>query len=168
MESPASPLRGCVTASTALDFAGDFAVHMRRHSGHAARQNLSAFGHEFFQQIRIFVIDRFRRDVDATSRHDAIGAAKRGAALGSFGLHDLPGLAVECVPLEERIIFFLLQPIRRAQTFFVARGHVARDRRAGSLRLCAFQSDYFLRHSSLFFRVGGRLFFLAFARFFIR
>ena len=73
--------------AAALDLAGDLAMHMRRHAGNAAGENFAAFGDKFFQQIGVFVIDRFDRDVDSPPRHRAIGAAKCGTAFGGFGLH---------------------------------------------------------------------------------
>ncbi len=62
-------------------------MQMRGHAGDAARENLAAFGDEFFQHIGVFVIDRFDRDVDPPSRHGAIRASECGTALGSFWLH---------------------------------------------------------------------------------
>ncbi len=73
--------------AAALDFAGDPAMQMRGHAGDAARKNLAAFRDEFFQEIRILVIDRLDRDVDPAARHGAIRASKCGTAFGSFGLH---------------------------------------------------------------------------------
>jgi hypothetical protein len=71
----------------AFDFARDFSMHVRGHAGDAARQDFAAFGHEFFQQVRVLVIDRLRRDIDAPPRHRPIGATKSGASFGSLGLH---------------------------------------------------------------------------------
>jgi hypothetical protein len=62
-------------------------MQMRRHAGNAARVDLAALGDIFFQHIRIFVIDRFNRDVDSPSRHGAIRPSKCGTTLWSFGLH---------------------------------------------------------------------------------
>jgi hypothetical protein len=73
--------------AAALDLAGDPAMQMRRHAGDAARENFAAFGDKFFQHIRVFVINRFDRDVDSPARHGAIRASKCGTTLGSFGLH---------------------------------------------------------------------------------
>src|SRR3954453_14127402 len=73
--------------TTALDFGRDLAVHVRRHASDAARQNLAAFGDKFTKQIRVLVIDRFRRDIDATAGHGAVGATKGRAAFGGFWLH---------------------------------------------------------------------------------
>jgi hypothetical protein len=50
------------------------------------------------------------------------------------------------VPLQERIVFFLFEPIGRARTFLVPRSHVARERGASRFRFGAFQRDNFLSH----------------------
>lgn len=73
--------------AAALDLAGDPAMQMRWHAGDAAWKNLAALGDKFFQHIRIFVIDRFDRDVDSATWHGAIRASKCGTTLGSFRLH---------------------------------------------------------------------------------
>ena len=61
---------------------------MGRHAGDAAGKNFAALGHEFFQEIGIFVIDRFDRDVDPAAWHRAVGATESGTAFGGLGLHD--------------------------------------------------------------------------------
>ena len=73
----------------AFDLARDFAVHMRRHSGNAAGQNLAALGHEFLEEIGIFVIYGLGRDIDASTRHRAIGPTKSRTAFGGLRLHRL-------------------------------------------------------------------------------
>jgi hypothetical protein len=73
--------------AAAFDFARDLAMHVRRHTGHASRQDFATLGHELFQQIRIFVIDRFARNINAAPRHSAISTTESGAAFGSLGLH---------------------------------------------------------------------------------
>jgi len=60
---------------------------MRRHAGDAAGEDLPALSDEFFQQVRILVIDRLNGDVDPAARHRAISAAESGTAFGSLGLH---------------------------------------------------------------------------------
>src|SRR5437667_7491207 len=50
------------------------------------------------------------------------------------------------VALQERIVFFLFEPVWRARTFLIPRSHIARDRSASRLRLGAFQCDNFLGH----------------------
>ncbi len=47
---------------------------------------------------------------------------------------------------QERIVFFLFQPVRSARTFLIARRHVARGRLTERFRLGAFKRDDFLRH----------------------
>src|SRR5207253_11017584 len=122
----------------------------------ATRQNFAALGDEFSQEIGIFIIDRFEGDVDTAARHGAIGAAERGTAFGGFRLHlKLSRLAVERVPLQKRIVFFLFQTIGPARAFFVPRGRVARDRLAERLRLGAFEGDNFLRHGDYSFASVG-------------
>jgi len=70
-----------------LDLTRDFPVKMRRHAGDAAGEDLAALSDEFFQQVRILIIDRLDGDVDPAARHRAIGATESGTAFGSFGLH---------------------------------------------------------------------------------
>src|SRR5947207_1943285 len=53
---------------------------------------------------------------------------------------------MERVPLQERIIFFLFEPVRRARAFLVPGGHVTRDGRASRLRFRAFEGDDLLGH----------------------
>ena len=60
---------------------------MGRHAGDAAGENFAALGHEFFQEVGIFVIDRFDRNIDPAPGHGPVGAAKCGTAFGGFGLH---------------------------------------------------------------------------------
>ena len=146
--SPVATLFHQQRRTAALDFARDLAMQMRRHTRHAARQNLAALGDEFFQEIGVLVIDRFDGDVDPAPRHGAIGAAKSGTAFGGLGFH-LFRFAVQGVPLQEWIVFFLFKTVRRARAFLVPRAHVARDRFAERFRLGAFESDNFLRHESI-------------------
>ena len=84
-----APLLHQQNGTAALDLARDLPVHVRRHSSHAARKDLAAFRHKFLQQIGILVIDCFDRDIDAASRHRAVGAAKSGTAFGGFRLHEI-------------------------------------------------------------------------------
>ena len=155
--------------AAALDLAGDPAMQMRRHTGDAARENFPALGDKFFQHIRVFVIDRLDRDVDAPTRHGAIRASKGGTTFGSFGLHvgSLLRFPMKSMPLQEWIVFLFLEPIRRARAFLVSRGHVTRRRLAERFRFGAFQSNNFLRHSLLLLRLGRcyGFFFLGLAAF---
>src|SRR3954452_796362 len=73
---------------------------------------------------------------------------------------------MERVPLQKRIVFLFLEPVRRPRALLVARAHVTRCRLAFIPRLRAFARDDFLRHY-LFLRVFRlRLFFLSFAALF--
>ena len=113
--------------SAALDLARDFAVHVCWHACHAARKNLAAFSDKFFQEIRIFVIDRFERNINPTPWHWSIGATERGTAFWRFWLHWwLLGFAVQRVSPQKRIVFLFLQAVRRARTFFISCRHVTR------------------------------------------
>src|SRR5450432_1297111 len=80
-------------------------------------------------------------------RRGIVRLARRKAErrLAVFGCI-LSGLPVECVPLHERIVFFLFQPIRRPRAFLVAGRHITRSRHAGGLRFGAFESNDFLGH----------------------
>jgi hypothetical protein len=73
--------------ATALDLTRDSPVKMRRHASDAAGQDLAALSDEFFQQVRILIIDCLDGDVDPAARHRAIGTTESGTAFGSFGLH---------------------------------------------------------------------------------
>src|SRR6267378_793150 len=133
--------------TAAFDLAGDFAVEVRRHPGDAAGKNLAALGHKLLQEIGIFVIDRFDRDVDPAPGHGAIGAAKCGTAFGGLGLHrELFGFAMKRVLPQKRIVFLFLEPVRRAWTFLVPKRHITRDRFTERFRFSAFESDNFLCH----------------------
>ena len=83
----------------ALDFAGDSAVQLRGHARDAAGENFAALSDEFFQEIRVLVVDRFDGDVDPAARHGTIGAAESGTTFGGLGLHgELLRFAMERVP----------------------------------------------------------------------
>src|SRR5207244_6861470 len=150
---------------------------MGRHAGDAAGKNLAALGHEFFQQIGVFVIDRFDRDVEPAWRHGEIGAAKCGSAFSGLGLHrKLFGFAMKRVLTQKRIVFLFFEPVRRLLAFLVPLGHITRNRFAKRLRFGAFEGDNFLGHkvysrilSELFlgFSRWRRFFFLTFAAFVI-
>src|SRR5207244_12268364 len=108
---------------------------MRRHAGDAAGENLAALGHEFFQEIGIFVIDRFNRDVDPAPGHGAIGTAKCGTAFGGLGLHwKLLSFVMKRVLSQKRIVFLFLESVRRELVFFILTIYVTRY--WFSVRLC--------------------------------
>src|SRR5205814_5922162 len=124
-------------------------MEVRRHAGDPAGKDLAALGHEFFQEIGIFVIDRFDRDVDPAPGHGAISAAKSGTAFGGLRLHrELLGFAMKRVLSQKRIVFLFLEPVRGARTFFVPFGHVARKWFAERFRFGAFEMDNSLCHPS--------------------
>src|SRR5204863_219988 len=89
----------------------------------------------------------FRHPQVAPERDGEVAAAESGAALGGFRLHGwLSRLAMERVPLQKRIVFLFLEPVRCARALLVARRHVTGNRLAERLRFRAFERDDFLRH----------------------
>jgi hypothetical protein len=99
-------------------------MEMCRHTGHPARQNLAAFSHELLEQIRILVVDGFCGNIDATAWHDPVGPSEIRPALGIFRFHYLLHLPMKGAPAQKRIVFFLLQPARCIEAFFVTGAHV--------------------------------------------
>jgi hypothetical protein len=59
----------------------------------------------------------------------------------------LPGLPVERMPFEKRVVFFLFQAPRSIRTLFVPGAHVTGGRFAFSFRFGAFQSDDVTGHN---------------------
>src|SRR5215471_4815428 len=89
--------------------------------------------------------------------------ARRNAErrFGVFGcITGLFGLAMQCAPPQKRIVFFLLQSVRRARTFLVTSRHVTRRRLSKRLSLRAFKSDNLLRHKALLLHLRWSSFFL--------
>jgi hypothetical protein len=121
---------------------------MRRHSSHAAGQDLSAFSDKLFQQIWIFVVDSLGGNVNPPARHDSVGPSEIGSAFGVFGFHYLFHLPMKSAALQERIVFFLLQSTWSVEALFVTRGDVTRSGLAFSLRLRALNSNDIPRHGS--------------------
>jgi hypothetical protein len=70
------------------------------------------------------------------------------------------------MPVQKRIVFFLLKTVRGARALLVARAHVTGGRFAFRFRFRALEGDDFLRHLVLAFR-RGRFFFLGLAAFFV-
>jgi hypothetical protein len=145
-------------------------MHVRGHTGNSTRQNLAALRDEFFQKIRILVIDCLHGDIDPAPWHGPIGAAKCGTAFWSFRLHadyftgldydSVPGLPVQSAPAQKWIVFFLFEPVWSARTFLVARRHITRRRLPKRFSFGAFKGNDFLRHecrSLLHFRGSGFL-----------
>jgi hypothetical protein len=123
-------------------------MEMRRHPGDPAWQNLAAFGHEFLEQIRVFVIDRFGSNIDATAWHNPVRPSKIRSAFGIFRFHYLFHLPMKGAAPQERIVFLLLQPAWRIRAFFVTRRNVTRSRLAFRFRLGALKSNDFPGHIS--------------------
>ena len=75
---------------------------------------------------------------------------------------------MEGAPFQKWIVLLLFKAIRSPRAFLVPRGHVTRDWFAQRFCLGAFESDNFLRHFGLFFRLSWRgFFFLGLATFLI-
>src|SRR4051794_28657951 len=92
-------------------------MEMRRHAGHAARENFAALGDELLEQVWILEVDGLERGVNAPTGHRTVVAAEIGAALRSLGLHGwkapgLLGFAVQRVALEVRVVFLFFEPVR--------------------------------------------------------
>ena len=121
-------------------------MEMRRHPGDSARQYFAAFGHEFLEQIRIFVVDGFCGNINATARHDPVRPSEIRSAFGVFRFHYLFHLPMKCAPLQERVVLFLFQATRSIEAFFVTRSDVTRRRFAFRFRLRALNSNDIPRH----------------------
>lgn len=89
----------------AFDFAGDFPVHVRRHTRDSTRKDFSAFGNELLEKIGVLVVDSLSRNIDATTRHDAVCSTEIRSAFSGFRFHGLFGLPVQRVPAEKRVVF---------------------------------------------------------------
>jgi len=133
-----------------LDLACDLAVHVRGHASDAAWNDFPSFGNKPFQEIRVFVIDGLDREVNPAAGHRAVCAPEVRAALWCFWLHGwLFDFPVKGVPLEVRVVFFLLKTPRGFWALFISFAHVARYGFSLGTRFCAFQRDDFLCHVSL-------------------
>ena len=89
----------------AFDFAGDFPVHVRRHTRDSTRKDFSAFSNELLEKIGVLVVDSLSRNIDATTRHDAVCSTEIRSAFSGFRFHGLFGLPVQRVPAEKRVVF---------------------------------------------------------------
>jgi hypothetical protein len=123
-------------------------MEMRRHSSHAARQDLSAFSDKFLEQIWIFVVDGLGGNIDPPARHNSIGPSEVGSAFGGFGFHYLFHLPMKGTAFQERIVFFLFQSTWRVEALFVTRGDITRSRFAFRFRLRTLNSNDIPRHDS--------------------
>ena len=121
-------------------------MKMGRHPGHSSRQDFAAFGDEFLEQVRVFVIDGFCGNIDATARHDPVGSSEIRSAFGIFRFHYLLHLPMKGASAKKRIVLFLLQAAGCIKAFFVTCGHVTRYRFTFRFRLRALKSDDISRH----------------------
>src|ERR1700693_5384551 len=83
--------------------------------------------------------------------------ARRNAErrLAVFGCIRLFGCAMKRVFPQKWIVFLFLEPVRRARTLFVPRGHVTRSRFAQRFRFGALEGDNFLSHVRYSFDSGA-------------
>ena len=123
-------------------------MEMRRHPSDPSRQNLAAFSHEFLESIRIFVVDGFGGNVDATARHDPVCPSEIRSAFGSFRFHYLLNLSMKGASAQKRIVFFLLQAAGCIEALFVTRADVTGCWFPFRFRLRALKSNDFPRHDS--------------------
>ena len=126
-------------------------MHPGGHSRDSAGNDFPGFGDKTTQKVGIFIIDRFEGDIDATAWHRAVGPAEVGAALWSFRLHGLRKIklfdfAVQGVPAQERVVFFLFEASGSVRALFVACADVAGSRFAFGRCFCAFQNNNFSCH----------------------
>ena len=121
-------------------------MEMRRHPGDSARQYLAAFSHEFLEQIRIFVVDGFCGNIDATAGHDPVRPSEIRSAFGIFRFHCLLHLPMKGASAKEGIVLFFLEPAWRIWAFLVTRADVTRGRFAFRFRLRALESNDFPWH----------------------
>jgi hypothetical protein len=131
-----------------LDLASDLAMKVGRHSGDSTRENLAALGYKFLQEIRIFVVECFGRDIDSAARHDSIRAAKIGPAFGVFRFHlVLLNFPVQSVAAQVRIVLLFLQAAWRIRAFFITCADVPRGWLARGSCLGALENDNFPWHN---------------------
>lgn len=71
----------------ALDLARDLAMKMRGDAGNATRNDFTTLRDESTKKFRVFVVDRLGSDIDAPTRHGAVGAAQIGATTCCLGFH---------------------------------------------------------------------------------
>ena len=139
-------------------------MQMRWHAGDPSRQNFATFGDEFLQQIRILIINGFRRNIDPATGHDAVCPPEIRSAFCVFRFHRLFHLPMEGPPSQERVVLFLFQPAGRIRTLFVTRSYITRNRFPFRFCLSALESNDVSWHDKLIFRISNRvLFFSSFA-----
>lgn len=142
-----------IDCARAFDFTRDLSVHPCGNSRDAARKNFPGLSGEFGKNLRILVGNFFRRQIKATTRQLAVGAAEIDEALFGFRFHDVKKVergsadfAVQCAPVEEGVELDLLQTVGRVDTLFVARGDIARRRLAFAAGYGAFDGDNISGH----------------------
>ena len=69
------------TGAGALDFFGDFPVHVRRDTSSSTGVNFATFSDELAEQLDVFVVNVFYADIDPAPWHCAVGAPKVNSAL---------------------------------------------------------------------------------------
>lgn len=134
-------------------------MHPGGHSRDSAGNNFPGFGDKTTQKVGIFVIDGLEGDIDATAWHRAVGPAEIGAALWSLRLHGLRKIklfdfAVQGVPAQERVVFFLFETSGSVRALFVACADVAGGRFAFGRCFGAFQNDDFSCHGFVWLVFG--------------
>lgn len=147
-----------VESAGALDLASDLAVELCRNSSRAARIDLAGLSREFAEELGIEVADLLRGNVEAPTRHAAVGAAEIDSSLFGFRAHDIevfqvPGkesalLAVESAALEVGVELNLLETTRGPQTLLVAGRDIDGGTGAFFLGFRAFEDDDFSGHGS--------------------
>ena len=76
-----------IQSAGALDLTGDAAMKLGRNTGGATGVNLAGIGREVPEELGVQVIHLLRRDVETTTGHAPVGAAKVDGSLFSFGAH---------------------------------------------------------------------------------
>ena len=118
-------------------------------AGHAARKDLTGFGRELTEKLRVLEVDRVGGDVEATAGHAAVGLTEIAATLfcfwcahcfEKFGV-PLLGFAVEGVTLEVRVVLLFLKTARGIEALLVACRDVSGDGLAFGNRFGALEDD---------------------------
>ena len=86
MNAPCGELRKEVDRAGLLDRVVDLAVQLRGNSGDTARKNLSGFGRELGEELRVGGDDLVGRNVVTTTRHPTVRLTEVDTALNCFWL----------------------------------------------------------------------------------
>jgi hypothetical protein len=128
IEKSESSLWQQVDRAGLLDRVVDLTVQLGGNSGDAAWQDLTRFGGELGEKLRIRGDDLIRRDVVTTARHATVRLTEVDTALDGFRLgHEEKGLAkfaVKGPAFEEVIEFHFLEAAGGAEALFVTCGDV--------------------------------------------